>query len=78
MYSRHPQSLSEGQKRRVSIAAVVASNHKVLVLDEPTVGQDYKGLEEMVKVLNQIHQETNNTMIVVTHDIRCAKALCDK
>ena len=32
----------------------------------------------MVKVLNQIHQETNNTMIVVTHDIRWAKALCDK
>jgi energy-coupling factor transport system ATP-binding protein len=78
LYSRHPQSLSEGQKRRVSIAAVVASNPKVLILDEPTVGQDYKGLEEMVKVLNQIHQETNNTMIVVTHDIRCAKALCDK
>ena len=78
LYSRHPQSLSEGQKRRVSIAAVVATNPKVLILDEPTVGQDYKGLSEMVKVLNDIHKETNNTMIIVTHDIRCAKALCDK
>ncbi len=78
LYSRHPQSLSEGQKRRVSIAAVVASKPKVLILDEPTVGQDYKGLEEMVKVLNNIHKETNNTMIIVTHDIRCASSLCDK
>ncbi|MFR1481210.1 MAG: ATP-binding cassette domain-containing protein, partial [Hydrogeniiclostridium mannosilyticum] len=43
---RHPHSLSEGQKRRVSIAAVVASNPEVLLLDEPTVGQDYAGLSE--------------------------------
>ena len=47
---RHPHSLSEGQKRRVSIAAVVASNPEVLLLDEPTVGQDYAGLSEMVEI----------------------------
>ena len=78
LYSRHPQSLSEGQKRRVSIAAVVATDPEVLILDEPTVGQDYKGLCEMVEVLNRIHEETHNTMITVTHDKRCAAALCDK
>ena len=66
LYTRHPQSLSEGQKRRVSI------------LDEPTVGQDYKGLCEMVEVLNKLHEETHNTMITVTHDKRCAAALCDR
>ena len=65
LYTRHPQSLSEGQKRRVSIAAVVATDPEVLILDEPTVGQDYKGLCEMVEVLNRIH------------DKRCAAALCD-
>ena len=78
LYARHPQSLSEGQKRRVSIAAVVATNPEVLILDEPTVGQDYKGLCEMVEVLNRIHEETHNTMITVTHDKRCAAALCDR
>ena len=78
LYVRHPQSLSEGQKRRVSIAAVVATNPEVLILDEPTVGQDYKGLCEMVEVLNRIHEETHNTMITVTHDKRCAAALCDR
>lgn len=77
LYARHPQSLSEGQKRRVSIAAVVATAPEILILDEPTVGQDYNGLCKMVKVLNSIHEETNNTMITVTHDKRVGSALCD-
>ena len=75
---RHPQSLSEGQKRRVTIAAVMASAPKVLLLDEPTVGQDMQWLESMVNILNRIHEDTGNTMITVTHDVRCASALCDK
>ena len=78
LFPRHPQSLSEGQKRRVSIAAVVATQPEVLILDEPTVGQDYQGLCEMVGILNDIHMETGNTMITVTHDMRCAEALCDR
>lgn len=76
--SRHPQSLSEGQKRRVSIAAVAAGNPKVLLLDEPTVGQDYKGLCELVKLLDELHDKSGNTMITITHDMRCAEALCDR
>lgn len=75
---RHPQSLSEGQKRRVSIAAVAAGNPKVLLLDEPTVGQDYKGLCELVKILDELHDSSGNTMITITHDMRCAEALCDR
>ena len=75
---RHPQSLSEGQKRRVSIAAVVASNPAVLLLDEPTVGQDYDGLSDMVHILNRLHEQSGNTMITITHDMRCAEALCDR
>ena len=74
---RHPHSLSEGQKRRVSIAAVAAGNPDVLLLDEPTVGQDYAGLGEMVRILNDLHAKSGNTMITITHDMRCAEALCD-
>lgn len=75
---RHPQSLSEGQKRRLSIAAVLACKPEVLLLDEPTVGQDYEGLCRLVELLNAIHFETGNTLITVTHDLRCAEALADK
>lgn len=78
LQDRHPQSLSEGQKRRVSIAAVAACEPELLLLDEPTVGQDYKGLLELIDILNGLHARTGNTMITVTHDKRCAEALCDK
>lgn len=78
LMERHPQSLSEGQKRRVTIAAILAQKPKLLLLDEPTVGQDYQGLKQMVKVINEIHREQKNTMITVTHDFRCAAALCDR
>ncbi len=78
LWHRHPQSLSEGQKRRVSIAAVVACQPEVLLLDEPTVGQDYDGLCQMVEILNKLHEQTGNTMITITHDVRCAEALCDQ
>ncbi len=78
LLDRHPQSLSEGQKRRVSIAAVVAYEPEILLLDEPTVGQDYDGLCMLVDVLNRLHAETGNTMITITHDVRCAEALCDR
>ena len=75
---RHPQSLSEGQKRKLTIASVMAMNPEVLLLDEPTVGQDYEGLKSVIKKLNEIHEKTGNTMITITHDFRCAEALADK
>ena len=78
LWERHPQSLSEGQKRRVSIAAVAACEPEVLLLDEPTVGQDYDGLCAMVGILNKLHMRSGNTMITITHDVRCAEALCDR
>ena len=78
LWERHPQSLSEGQKRRVSIAAVVACQPEVLLLDEPTVGQDYDGLCALVEILNKLHMQSGNTMITITHDVRCAEALCDR
>ena len=75
---RHPHSLSEGQKRRVSIAAVAAAAPEVLLLDEPTVGQDYAGLKMLIKNLNDLHEKTGSTIVTVTHDLRCAAALCDR
>ena len=78
LWERHPQSLSEGQKRRVSIAAVAACDPEVLLLDEPTVGQDYDGLCALVEILNKLHMQSGNTMITITHDVRCAEALCDR
>ena len=59
---RHPHSLSEGQKRRVSIAAVAASQPELLLLDEPTVGQDGEGLRTLLHALNHLHTRTGSTI----------------
>lgn len=75
---RHPQSLSEGQKRRASIAAVCASEPTVLFLDEPTVGQDYKNLCKTVETVNKINKNLGTAIVTVTHDKRCAGALADR
>lgn len=74
----HTQSLSEGQKRRASIAAVCASEPTVLFLDEPTVGQDYKNLCKTVETVNKINKNLGTAIVTVTHDKRCAGALADR
>lgn len=76
--NRSPQSLSEGQKRLLSIACVCAGEPEVLILDEPTVGQDYEGLKRLIYLIAKYCEKTNVSIITVTHDKRCAKALCDK
>lgn len=75
---RHPQALSEGQKRRASIAAVCASEPTVLFLDEPTVGQDYENLCKTVETVNKINKNLGTAIVTVTHDKRCAGALADR
>ncbi|MCR5217069.1 ABC transporter ATP-binding protein [Treponema sp.] len=78
LLERHPHSLSEGQKRRVTVCAILAQKPKLLLLDEPTVGQDYKTLQNMMSIINNVHRQQENTMISITHDIRCMTALCDR
>lgn len=75
---RHPQSLSQGQKRRASIAAICAGKPQILFLDEPTVGQDYENLCRIVHTINRLNKEFDTAVVTVTHDKRCACALADK
>ncbi len=75
---RHPQSLSEGQKRRASIAAICAGEPEVLFLDEPTVGQDYENLCKIVDTINNLNKNLGTAIITVTHDKRCASAMADR
>lgn len=68
MFSRSPFELSGGQKRRVAFAGILASEPDILVLDEPTVGLDPNGKEEILEIILDI-AKTNKTVIVVTHDM---------
>ncbi len=67
--SRSPFSLSGGQMRRVAIAGILAMEPDILVLDEPTVGLDPAGQEEMMKLFTSLHDDYHKTLVIVTHDM---------
>lgn len=75
---RHPHALSAGQKRLAALAAMTAMRPDVLLLDEPSVGQDAGGVERMLAALSALRQQWGLTLIVVTHDWRCASAFGDR
>lgn len=60
--------LSGGQQQRVFIARALVSNPKLLILDEPTVGIDYKNIEVFYKILNKLNKDNKLTLLLVTHD----------
>lgn len=67
-FDKSPFELSGGEKRRVGIAGIIASQPDVLVLDEPTAGLDSNGKKEILDMIEQYHKE-GHTIIVVTHDM---------
>jgi len=75
---RHPLSLSEGQKRLVTVAASSAARPEVLLLDEPTVGQDYKSLTRMLDALGEMKRLFGTDVLFTTHDYRAAFSLADR
>lgn len=77
MFGRHPQSLSEGEKRKVTIAAALAKKPDILFLDEPTVGQDHQSLLKILTLLNAVSKERKMATVLVTHDESVALALAD-
>jgi energy-coupling factor transport system ATP-binding protein len=67
--SRNPFNLSGGEKKRVSIAGILAMNPDILVLDEPTSGLDPRGKALLMDLFQSIQKETKKTIIIITHDM---------
>lgn len=61
-------ALSFGQKKRVTIASMLVMNPKVLILDEPTAGQDYRHYTEIMEFLKELNRQ-GVTIIMITHDM---------
>lgn len=64
----YPMTLSKGQKQRVAIATALAAGPKVLILDEPTSGQDCRQRRQLMELLARLHKQ-GLTIVLVTHDM---------
>ena len=72
----NPFTLSGGEKRRLSVAGVLASRPQVLILDEPTFGQDARTWLELVTLLDEL-LAAGRTVVAVTHDRSFIEAITD-
>jgi energy-coupling factor transport system ATP-binding protein len=66
---RHPFTLGKGLRQRLAVASILALEPEILVIDEPTTGQDWKGTESMLALIGRLHRE-GHTIIAITHDMR--------
>ena len=67
--TREPSRLSGGQKQRVALAGIIAQQPEILILDEATSMLDPKGRQEVLEAIHTLKQETNMTVLSITHDI---------
>lgn len=78
LYYQPPFDLSGGQKRRVSIAGVLAMKPEVLILDEPTAGLDPAGRDEILDLIAKMHRELGITVILVSHSMEDVAKYVDR
>ena len=73
----NPFTLSGGEQRRLSVATALAAAPQVLILDEPTFGQDLRTWRELVTLLADLRDE-GRALVLVTHDAQLVEAIGDR
>ena len=71
-------ALSFGQKKRVTIASILVMRPEILILDEPTAGQDYRHYTEIMEFLKKINKEQGITILMITHDMHLMLEYTDR
>lgn len=70
-------ALSYGQKKRVTIASILALDPEIIILDEPTAGQDFKHYTEIMEFLKKLNNE-GVTILLITHDMHLMLEYCER
>jgi len=71
-----PLCLSGGMRRRVAIASILAMKPEILILDEATVGLDLLGREKIMDIIKKIKEDSNTTIIIVSHNLSELISVC--
>ncbi len=71
-------AVSYGQRKRITVAAILALKPDILILDEPTSGQDYAHYSEIMDFLDQLNKDHGITFIFITHDMHLAIEYTDR
>ena len=71
-------ALSFGQKKRVTIASILVMEPEMMILDEPTAGQDYRHYTEIMEFLKKLNQEAGITIMMITHDMHLMLEYTDR
>jgi len=77
MRDKHPLRFSMGQKRRLSVATMLILDTDVLILDEPTTGQDRKNIDNIMDIMMEKNR-TGTTIILIAHDMNLAAKYSSK
>ena len=70
-------ALSFGQKKRVTIAAILVLKPEIIILDEPTAGQDYRHYTDIMEFLTQLNK-SGVTVVMITHDMHLMLEYADR
>ncbi len=71
-------ALSYGNQRKVEIARAVATNPKLLLLDEPAAGMNPIETEDLSNIIHKIKKDYNLTILLIEHDMKFVNAMCDR
>jgi len=71
-------ALSYGNQRKVEIARALATNPKLLLLDEPAAGMNPNETAELSRIIHKIKKDFNLTILLIEHDMKFVNAMCDK
>ena len=78
LLEENPYNLSKGQRQQVAVAAILCTKPDVLIVDEPTTGQDPLQSRAMMDMMKWLNQEAHKTIVVITHDMSIAAEYSDR